>query len=641
MSTGPRRSSRVKAAPAVAEPPSTPMPKSTKGKKRALSDDEDEVKPTPDPVKKRTAPLSDGTPRRADGRAIVVPPDRFVPGIGPHQVYVDPKGTVYDAMLNQTNVDGNNNKFYILQLILDPISPSTAPQASLFTRWGRVGETGASQMKGPWPVADAVVQFGRQFKAKTGIEFARRKSAGAKKGKYTWLEKEYEDAEADDDNQTSGSPTLKKRKPNSEAPAPPPESKLPPEIQALVRFLFNKDYMHAHLAALNYDVNKQPLGKLAQSTILQGFQALKDLAEVIADPDGEKSMALGGLRTAVAALTSRYYTVIPHVFGRRIPTVIDNDTLLKAELDLVSSLSDMALATQLDSATRSRLSITSTSDATASTSSSSAPTSGHIPTRTRAPNSTTPTTTLTPTHPLDANLASLDLKSIAVVEHKSAEFTAIATYARDTNEGIGGWNVSRDMQVLEVFRIERQGEEQRWINGGWASAGEKQRLLLWHGSRASNFVGILKQGLRIAPPEAPATGYEFGKGVYFGDMLGISANYTHASLSGNTGLLLLCEVVAQPYHEAYEFDFQADQTCKKNGKVATKALGKMQHQDWTDAGEKLGRDDLRGVLMPGGHAKDLSSTFPRPSVKCEDNWNEYIAYDVSQIRMRYLLQVRL
>ena len=30
--------------------------------------------------------------------------------------------------------------------------------------------------------------------------------------------------------------------------------------------------------------------------------------------------------------------------------------------------------------------------------------------------------------------------------------------------------------------------------------------------------GILSQGLRIAPPEAPVTGYMFGKGVYFADM---------------------------------------------------------------------------------------------------------------------------
>lgn len=35
--------------------------------------------------------------------------------------------------------------------------------------------------------------------------------------------------------------------------------------------------------------------------------------------------------------------------------------------------------------------------------------------------------------------------------------------------------------------------------------------LLWHGSRVTNFMGILSQGLRIAPPEAPCTGYMFGK----------------------------------------------------------------------------------------------------------------------------------
>ncbi len=33
------------------------------------------------------------------------------------------------------------------------------------------------------------------------------------------------------------------------------------------------------------------------------------------------------------------------------------------------------------------------------------------------------------------------------------------------------------------------------------------RTLLWHGSRLTNWVGILSQGLRIAPPEAPITGY--------------------------------------------------------------------------------------------------------------------------------------
>ena len=43
------------------------------------------------------------------------------------------------------------------------------------------------------------------------------------------------------------------------------------------------------------------------------------------------------------------------------------------------------------------------------------------------------------------------------------------------------------------------------------------RQLLWHGSRLTNWVGILSQGLRIAPPEAPVTGYMVGHGflTYF------------------------------------------------------------------------------------------------------------------------------
>lgn len=49
-------------------------------------------------------------------------------------------------------------------------------------------------------------------------------------------------------------------------------------------------------------------------------------------------------------------------------------------------------------------------------------------------------------------------------------------------------------------------------------------------------------GLRIAPPEAPATGYMFGKGVYFADMVSKSANYCYHSRGDPVGVLLLCEV---------------------------------------------------------------------------------------------------
>lgn len=111
-------------------------------------------------------------------KPILALPSRTVFLSDSHQVYSD-SVDVYDARLNQTEISGNKNKFYILQL-LHPIGQPGSSQ--LFTRWGRVGEPGASLMKGPWPSTTAVNEFKKQFKAKTGTDWDLKKVAAAKKG---------------------------------------------------------------------------------------------------------------------------------------------------------------------------------------------------------------------------------------------------------------------------------------------------------------------------------------------------------------------------------------------------------------------------------------------------------------------------
>jgi len=98
-------------------------------------------------------------------------------------------------------------------------------------------------------------------------------------------------------------------------------------------------------------------------------------------------------------------------------------------------------------------------------------------------------------------------------------------------------------------------------------------MLLWHGSRFSNFVGILSQGLRIAPPEAPKTGYLFGKGVYFADMAGKSAPYCCADLSNGIGIFLLCEVAIGNPRRLYNVDCDADNLPK--GFDSTQCVGRL------------------------------------------------------------------
>lgn len=90
----------------------------------------------------------------------------------------------------------------------------------------------------------------------------------------------------------------------------------------------------------------------------------------------------------------------------------------------------------------------------------------------------------------------------------------------------------------------REGEAERFV----PYLRLPNHRLLWHGSRFTNFIGILTQGLRVAPPEAPVTGivfvtfsflffvgYFLGKGIYFADMCSKSAEYCHATKENNYG----------------------------------------------------------------------------------------------------------
>ena len=98
------------------------------------------------------------------------PVDEHSGKVDTHQVLVTPDG-VWDAMLNQTEIGKNANKYYKLQL-LHPLGNTN--QCFMYTRWGRVGERGSSQTKGPWPAPTAVVEFKKQFKAKTATEWENR-----------------------------------------------------------------------------------------------------------------------------------------------------------------------------------------------------------------------------------------------------------------------------------------------------------------------------------------------------------------------------------------------------------------------------------------------------------------------------------
>lgn len=88
-------------------------------------------------------------------------------------------------------------------------------------------------------------------------------------------------------------------------------------------------------------------------------------------------------------------------------------------------------------------------------------------------------------------------------------------------------------------------------------------MLLWHGSKLENFMGILAHGMKIAPPTAAVTGHAFGRGIYFGDSFEKSwsyANYDHSNKKYK--FLLLCEVALGNMLELKEFQQITELDCK-------------------------------------------------------------------------------
>ncbi|KLU91359.1 polymerase 2 ADP-ribosyltransferase 2 [Magnaporthiopsis poae ATCC 64411] len=526
-------------------------------------------------------PAADGQTARS--KNLQVPLDEACTMNG-YAVYIDDNGHIWDASLNQTNASNNNNKFYRVQIIRNG-----AGDFKTWTRWGRVGELGQKAILGNGSEQDAIKHFEKKFKDKSGHSWEDR-LAPPKVGKYTFVERSYnEDSDdedevmADDDDDEEGKEKWV-----------PPTCSLSEPVQNLMKLIFNQQYFAAAMSELNYDANKLPLGKLSKSTISRGFQALKDLSVLLDDPSRAQDLYGMNGDAAIEHLSNSYYSVIPHAFGRARPPVICEESLLKKEVELLESLSDMKDANNIMGKDKEAA--------------------------------------RDPVHPLTKLYNGLNLEEMTALENSSDEFKLIKDYLNETRGATHGHNYT----VKDIFRIERAGEHERFDKESPLAGPPQDRRLLWHGSRVTNFGGILSQGLRIAPPEAPVSGYMFGKGIYLADMSSKSANYCCSYISGGEALLLLCEAeLGKPMQELTDADYHAGDNARMKGMYSTWGKGQTGPKQWRDAGAV--HASLAGTTMPDTSVKPGATKIPGAYLQ----YNEFIVYDVSQVRLRYLLRVKM
>ncbi|KAF5730027.1 hypothetical protein HS088_TW20G00397 [Tripterygium wilfordii] len=351
------------------------------------------------------------------------------------------------------------------------------------------------------------------------------------------------------------------KEPNSIMEIQLQSTKLDPRIADFISLIANIGMMEQQMMGLGYNAKKLPLGKLSKSTIIKGYDVLRRIADFIDQPDKGK--------------LEEFYTIIPHDFGFRkmCEFIIDNPYTLKSKLEMLEALGQIEVATSLleDSIYKQEDTLYS-----------------HY-------------------HCLCCELIPLEVDS--------EEFPMIERYIHNT-----GRDLRYNIEIVQMFRVSREGENEQFKKFNSTN----NRMLLWHGSRLTNWTGILSKGLRIAPPEAPVSGCSFGKGVYFADMFSQSWPYVF-NLSPES-VLVLSEVALGDMNELLTCDCYADKLPK--GKLSTKGVGRIV----PDPSEALILED--GVVVPLGKAVETRE----PKVDC---WqNEYIVYNVDQIRMRYIVRIK-
>lgn len=104
----------------------------------------------------------------------------------------------------------------------------------------------------------------------------------------------------------------------------------------------------------------------------------------------------------------------------------------------------------------------------------------------------------------------------------------------------------RNLNVNNVYTLDIPSLKQKFnpdkLNNVWE---------LWHGTKSSGILSILKSGLKITPPSTVRTqGNNFGTGLYFSDRSSKSLQYTTSFWGGGSSkikMMFLCQVAMGKY----------------------------------------------------------------------------------------------
>ena len=215
---------------------------------------------------------------------------------------------------------------------------------------------------------------------------------------------------------------------------------------------------------------------------------------------------------------------------------------------------------------------------------------------------------------IDDKYQSLGCQLSKLDDETNLEYKTLFQYVESTKpSGIrltNIWKVDRSEQVSANFK---------------AFDDDKNRKLLWHGTKMAVVAAILKNGLKIMPH----SGGSLGKGIYFASQLSKSASFSN-DCNNRRFLVFLCEVVLGKEFSMVDGDRKISKDNLKDGIQSVVGRGRQEPNPKLNVKMDI---DGRKVIVPQGEpvemAKFSQSKFPN---------SEYVIYDESQCQIRYLCE---
>jgi len=335
-------------------------------------------------------------------------------------------------------------------------------------------------------------------------------------------------------------------------------------LRELLKLIFDRTMMKESLKRMEVDLNKMPLGKISKRQIKQGYSVLTQIEDALKDKDVS--------RIHLADLSTRFFTLIPHDFQEKAPPLIDDLETVQKKIKLLETLMDVSIANNV------------TEKAAGAT------------------------------DPIVAQYQALGCE-LKTIDQSTETFELINEYVNNQR----GTYFDRH-KIVEAFEVSRTKEVAAWQKSRKSLGNIK---LLWHGSGLQNYVGILSQGLRIAPPEAPVSGYRLGKGVYLADLYQKSAAYCRGGAKDQFILIMLCEAALGKQYETLRDHYMEEPQPGSHSTLAKGSLVPGQTKKLADVDVPLGKPKGSGVK---------GSSFQH---------NEYVVYSKDQVFIRYLLKVKV